>query len=76
MNINFTLLSSILEILLLLIGVILGPIIVNKIARVKVDHVTRSTIFAFFLSIMPPLVFVQIILLLNKPDLPSKKQSL
>lgn len=69
MNINLTELSNYISLTLWIVGVILGPIIVNKIAKRKVTHILRSTINAFFLSLLCTPVLIQMYLLLKKEEL-------
>lgn len=68
MNINLTELSDSVSLYFWVLGVVLGSIVVNMVARKKVKHVVRSTIFGFFLSVVMPLVFIQLIFLLKKDD--------
>jgi len=68
-NINLTELGSSVSLYLWVLGITLGPIVVNMVARKKVKHILRSTIFGFFLSVAMPLVFIQLILLLKKDDI-------
>ena len=75
MNINLTLLGTYLNISFWILGVILGTYVVHTIAREKVSHVGRSTFFGFLLSMMPPLVLIQILLLLKaKAKTPELEQ--
>jgi len=67
-NINLTELSDSVSLYFWVLGVVLGSIVVNMVARKKVKHVVRSTIFGFFLSVVMPLVFIQLIFLLKKDD--------
>ena len=71
MNINLTLLGAYLNIFFWVLGVILGTYVVHTIAKEKVSHVRRTTFFGFLLSMMPPLVLIQILMLLRakKPEL-------
>lgn len=73
MDINLTLLGTNISLALFIMGLVLGPIVVYKIAKERVDHVARSTIFAIFLSILGPLVLLQIYFLLEN-DLESNNQ--
>lgn len=66
MNINLTLLEQLISFALLVLGVVIGPIVVNILAKERVDHVTRSTLFSIPLSLVMPLVLIQIYLLLKK----------
>lgn len=68
MNINLTELANYVSIALWMPGIILGPIVVYSIAKLKVPHVIRSTLFAVLLSIVTPLVFIQMLLLLGKSN--------
>ncbi len=72
MYINLTELGSSINFWFWLLGIVLGSIVVNMVARKKVTHVIRSTIFGFFLSFIMPLVFIQLILLLRKEDVIHK----
>lgn len=65
MNINLTLIAQFISFALFFIGVVMGPLVVNKLAKERVEHVTRSTVIAVPLSIIMPFVLVPIYLLLN-----------
>ena len=65
MNINLTVLAYYTNAFFWLLGVILGTFVVYTIAKEKTTHVGRSTFFGFLLSLMPPLVLIQILLLVK-----------
>lgn len=66
MNINLTAIGEYLTLGFWVLGVFLGTYVVHILAKQKVDHVARSTIFGFLLSIVQPLVLIQIALLAKK----------
>lgn len=76
MNINLSQISDITALIFWLIGVVMGTLIVNSLAKERVDHVVRSTIFGFLLSLTSTLVLIQIYKLLNKQPAHETETSL
>lgn len=74
MNINVTVISEYLSLGFWVFGVFLGTYVVHVLAKQKVTHVVRSTVFGFFLSVLQPLVLIQILLLIRKPQSANEQE--
>ncbi|GAA3588262.1 hypothetical protein GCM10022265_40220 [Marinobacter xestospongiae] len=68
MILNLTQIGQYLNVGLWVLGVVVGTYAVHSLAKQKVDHVTRSTVVGFLLSVFQPLVLIQIVLLIRKPQ--------